>query len=173
MPPAPIIARISYGPSLSPAERDIFVIKLSLADREEPNFCRISESCNASCPDSSNLRSCAPDRVGTQARYPTRCAARVPYPFRQIAFDRILLPTPGKHASRAASLPIPRRIPRYRTSRNRLLAAETDLRRQVERVARMRRKLPLGGQVAEDYLFDESATTSTPCSSTATCSARR
>jgi predicted dithiol-disulfide oxidoreductase (DUF899 family) len=44
---------------------------------------------------------------------------------------------------------------RYRTARNRLLTAETDLRRQVERVARMRRKLPLGGPVPEDYVFDE------------------
>ena len=44
---------------------------------------------------------------------------------------------------------------RYRVARNRLLAAEIDLRRQVERVARMRRKLPLGGPVPEDYIFDD------------------
>jgi predicted dithiol-disulfide oxidoreductase (DUF899 family) len=44
---------------------------------------------------------------------------------------------------------------RYRTARNRLLVAEMDLRKQVERVARMRRKLPLGGPVPEDYVFDE------------------
>jgi predicted dithiol-disulfide oxidoreductase (DUF899 family) len=44
---------------------------------------------------------------------------------------------------------------RYRTARNRLLAAEIDLRKQVERVASMRRKLPLGGPVPEDYVFDE------------------
>ena len=44
---------------------------------------------------------------------------------------------------------------RYRTARNRLLAAEIDLRKQVERVAGMRRKLPLGGPVPEDYMFDE------------------
>ena len=44
---------------------------------------------------------------------------------------------------------------RYRTARNRLLAAETALRRQVERVAQVRRKLPLGGKVPEDYVFDE------------------
>jgi predicted dithiol-disulfide oxidoreductase (DUF899 family) len=53
----------------------------------------------------------------------------------------------------------PGESPRYRTARNRLLAAETDLRRHVERVARLRRKLPLGGQVAQDYIFDESADT--------------
>jgi predicted dithiol-disulfide oxidoreductase (DUF899 family) len=54
----------------------------------------------------------------------------------------------------------PNRFPgesaRYRTARNRLLAAETGLRRQVEQVARMRRKLPLGGEVLGDYVFDES-----------------
>ena len=44
---------------------------------------------------------------------------------------------------------------RYRTARNKLLAAETDLRRHVERVARMRRRLPLGGLVPQDYVFDE------------------
>jgi predicted dithiol-disulfide oxidoreductase (DUF899 family) len=53
----------------------------------------------------------------------------------------------------------PSRLPgessRYRTARNRLLVAEMDLRKQVERVARMRRKLPLGGPVPEDYVFDE------------------
>ena len=55
--------------------------------------------------------------------------------------------------------PHPRRFPGesagYRTARNRLLTAETDLRRHVERVARLRRKLPLGGQVSQDYVFDE------------------
>lgn len=49
----------------------------------------------------------------------------------------------------------PGESPRYRKSRNRLLAEETDLRRHVERVARLRRKLPFGGQVPEDYVFDE------------------
>jgi predicted dithiol-disulfide oxidoreductase (DUF899 family) len=44
---------------------------------------------------------------------------------------------------------------RYRTSRNRLLDAEIALRRQVEQVASMRRKLPLGGAVPEDYIFDD------------------
>ncbi len=46
---------------------------------------------------------------------------------------------------------------RYRTARNRLLEAETELRRNVEGVARMRRKLPLGGALKEDYLFDAGA----------------
>lgn len=44
---------------------------------------------------------------------------------------------------------------RYRAARNKLLAAERDLRRQVEKVAAMRRRLPIGGPVPEDYIFDE------------------
>jgi predicted dithiol-disulfide oxidoreductase (DUF899 family) len=43
----------------------------------------------------------------------------------------------------------------YRAARDRLLIAERDLRRQVEQVAEMRRGLPLGGQVPEDYVFQE------------------
>ena len=42
----------------------------------------------------------------------------------------------------------------YRTSRDELLDAEIDLRRQIEAVAAKRRKLPLGGEVPEDYVFD-------------------
>jgi len=45
----------------------------------------------------------------------------------------------------------------YRRARNRLLQAENRLRRQIETVAEQRRKLPLGGQVKTDYVFDASA----------------
>ncbi len=48
---------------------------------------------------------------------------------------------------------------RYRESRNRLLEAERDLRRHVEKVAGMRRRLPLGGKIPEDYVFDDAAGT--------------
>ena len=43
----------------------------------------------------------------------------------------------------------------YRRAREELLDAELDLRRQVERVAALRRRLPLGGKVPQDYLFEE------------------
>ena len=43
----------------------------------------------------------------------------------------------------------------YRAARNRLLRAEIALRRQVEKVASMRRKLPSGGKVPQDYVFEE------------------
>ncbi len=42
----------------------------------------------------------------------------------------------------------------YRTQRDELLQAEADLRQKVEDVARLRRKLPQGGKLAEDYVFD-------------------
>lgn len=43
----------------------------------------------------------------------------------------------------------------YRQARDELLRAEMDLRAQSEAVAAKRRELPLGGEVREDYVFDE------------------
>ena len=43
----------------------------------------------------------------------------------------------------------------YRTARDRLLTAEIELRKRIEEVAAMRRQLPLGGAVPEDYEFEE------------------
>ncbi|MGC9944768.1 MAG: DUF899 family protein [Bryobacteraceae bacterium] len=43
----------------------------------------------------------------------------------------------------------------YRAARGELLAAERDLRGRVEQVAELRRKLPLGGELTEDYVFEE------------------
>ena len=57
-------------------------------------------------------------------------------------------------AMRVHKMRFPGESKRYRESRNRLLEAERDLRRHVEKVAAMRRKLPLGGRVPEDYVFD-------------------
>lgn len=51
----------------------------------------------------------------------------------------------------------PGESPQYRRARNSLLRAEVKLRKQVEAVAAQRRKLPLGGQVKTDYVFDASA----------------
>ena len=42
----------------------------------------------------------------------------------------------------------------YRAARDKLLAAEIELRKQVETVAAQRRKLPAGGEVPEDYVFE-------------------
>jgi len=45
----------------------------------------------------------------------------------------------------------------YRAARDKLLRAEMELRRHVEEVAAMRRELPLGGVVPQDYEFEEGA----------------
>jgi predicted dithiol-disulfide oxidoreductase (DUF899 family) len=45
----------------------------------------------------------------------------------------------------------------YRAARNTLLKAEIDLRRKIESVAALRRRLPQGGAVPEDYEFEEGA----------------
>jgi predicted dithiol-disulfide oxidoreductase (DUF899 family) len=45
----------------------------------------------------------------------------------------------------------------YRKARNKLLKAEIGLRREVEAVAKLRRALPLGGEVPEDFVFQEPA----------------
>ncbi len=48
----------------------------------------------------------------------------------------------------------PNEKPKYRAARDKLLKAELALRKQVEQVAALRRKLPSGGEVPEDYLFE-------------------
>jgi predicted dithiol-disulfide oxidoreductase (DUF899 family) len=47
----------------------------------------------------------------------------------------------------------PGESPEYRAARERLLAQEIELRRSMEAVAATRRKLPPGGVVPEDYVF--------------------
>jgi predicted dithiol-disulfide oxidoreductase (DUF899 family) len=42
----------------------------------------------------------------------------------------------------------------YRAARNALLAEEIELRRKIEQVAAMRRRLPLGGEVPQDFEFE-------------------
>ena len=49
----------------------------------------------------------------------------------------------------------------YREARDALLVAEMDHRRRQEDIAAMRRALPPGGAVKEDYVFDEGAATGT------------
>jgi len=48
---------------------------------------------------------------------------------------------------------------KYRAARNSLLKKEVKLRREVEKVAAKRRKLPLGGALPEDYVFDSASGT--------------
>lgn len=48
----------------------------------------------------------------------------------------------------------PNESDKYREARDALLEAEIRLRRQIERVAALRRELPVGGEVPQDYAFD-------------------
>jgi len=49
----------------------------------------------------------------------------------------------------------PGESPAYREARDALLQAEIELRAKTEEVAALRRRLPLGGEVPEDYAFEE------------------
>jgi predicted dithiol-disulfide oxidoreductase (DUF899 family) len=61
-----------------------------------------------------------------------------------------------------ARMAFPNESAEYRQARNALLDAEIALRRQVETVASMRRALPPGGEVPEDYLFERIGAHSRP-----------
>jgi predicted dithiol-disulfide oxidoreductase (DUF899 family) len=45
----------------------------------------------------------------------------------------------------------------YREARDQLLDAEIKLRKNIEEVAALRRKLPVGGEVPQDYIFTQGA----------------
>ena len=54
------------------------------------------------------------------------------------------------------SVTFPNETKQYRTAREKLLKAELALRKQVEALAALRRKLPAGGEVPQDYTFQSS-----------------
>ena len=54
-----------------------------------------------------------------------------------------------------AGIHFPNESEEYRLARRELLAAEAELRAHVEEVARQRRQLPEGGELKEDYIFEE------------------
>src|SRR5262245_44554778 len=60
-----------------------------------------------------------------------------------------------KEATRKATKHFKNESPEYRKAREKLLESEVALRQMTEDVARQRRALPLGGQVPEDYVFEE------------------
>ena len=61
---------------------------------------------------------------------------------------------PGAETKDAPRLSFPGESADYRAARDRLLEAEIELRRSIERVAATRRELPPGGAVPEDYAFE-------------------
>lgn len=91
-------------------------------------------------------------------RPPRKSAARTAAkPARKHATKPAARPTKkARHAQPASSVRFPGEDARYRQARDRLLKAEIELRRHAEAVAAERRKLPRGGEVPEDYLFEES-----------------
>jgi predicted dithiol-disulfide oxidoreductase (DUF899 family) len=62
---------------------------------------------------------------------------------------------PATELAAASSKPYPNETAEYRAARIRLLAEEIELRRHLERVAQMRRELPLGGQAGNYDFKDE------------------
>ncbi len=58
--------------------------------------------------------------------------------------------SPSKHSVR-----FPGETEAYRAARDKLLESEIELRGHTESVAAERRKLPLGGEPPEDYIFEE------------------
>lgn len=62
------------------------------------------------------------------------------------------------------SLTFPNEDTAYRDARDKLLAAEADLRQRTEDVAALRRALPPGGRVPEDYVFRDLQGTPRPMS---------
>lgn len=62
--------------------------------------------------------------------------------------------TPAKDLAARNEAHFPNESPEYRKARNALLAEEIELRRHLERVAEMRRAMPLGGEISGDYAFE-------------------
>ena len=71
-----------------------------------------------------------------------------------MADNTILIPAAELAAKNKAHFPSESR--EYRRARNRLLSEEIELRRHIERVATLRRALPPGGELPEDYVFEGS-----------------
>lgn len=61
--------------------------------------------------------------------------------------------TPAKELAAKNKAKFPNESEEYRQARNALLAEEIELRRHIERVAELRRRLPNGGPVPESYSF--------------------
>jgi len=61
--------------------------------------------------------------------------------------------TPAGELAAANTAHVPNESRAYREARNALLAEEIELRRHLERVAQMRRRLPPGGEIPKDFEF--------------------
>ena len=61
---------------------------------------------------------------------------------------------PAAELAKKNKAPFPNESPKYRQAHNALLTEEIELRRHIERVAALRRALPPGGGIPEDYSFE-------------------
>ena len=61
--------------------------------------------------------------------------------------------TPATELAARNKARFPGETHQYRQARNALLAEEIELRRKIEQVAALRRTLPPGGEIPEDYVF--------------------
>ncbi len=61
---------------------------------------------------------------------------------------------PAAELAKASGFRYPNESAEYRRAREALLAEEIELRRHIERVAEQRRKLPPGGEVKKNYVFE-------------------
>ena len=61
---------------------------------------------------------------------------------------------PAAELARASGVRFPNESVEYRRAREALLAEEIELRRHIERVAEQRRRLPPGGEVKRNYVFE-------------------
>jgi len=62
--------------------------------------------------------------------------------------------TPAAELAARNKAHFPNETSEYRQARNRLLSEEIELRRKNEQVAALRRSLPAGGEIPEDYAFE-------------------
>lgn len=62
--------------------------------------------------------------------------------------------TPAAELAARNKAHFPNETSEYRQARNRLLSEEIELRRKIEQVAALRRSLPAGGEIPEDYAFE-------------------
>jgi predicted dithiol-disulfide oxidoreductase (DUF899 family) len=62
--------------------------------------------------------------------------------------------TPATELAAKNEAHFPNETSEYRKARTALLAEDIELRRNIERVAALRRALPLGGKIPEDYTFE-------------------
>src|SRR5258708_13274123 len=61
---------------------------------------------------------------------------------------------PAAELAKASGFRYPTERAEYRGAREGLLAEEIELRRHIERVAEQRRRLPPGGEVKQNYVFE-------------------